>query len=227
MPCSLLRAMPGAALVPLMAVSMSLSLSMPAQADSLLVAASGVFTPETPVLPFSAPGATWSFTFIVDRNPVPILGDGNTLVDFYVSVPFSEFRMLVNGIEIEDASQVTFYSGSNGGGMDIIFGTPIPDVGYQSLGTWGDGYYSGSELAPVIEPGMYTTYINEGIYAGRSGIYVTDFGANFWQPQNVVTISAVPNPATAALLLGGLAVLGLRRGRRAAPARYKSAGSGL
>jgi hypothetical protein len=53
-------------------------LTLPAKADPLRVSACGVFTSDTPVLPFSAPGAAWSFAFVVDRNPVPILGDTNT-----------------------------------------------------------------------------------------------------------------------------------------------------
>jgi hypothetical protein len=92
-------------------------LTLPAKADPLRVSACGVFTSDTPVLPFSAPGAAWSFAFVVDRNPVPILG-----------------RMLVNGVEVGNVSQVVFYRGSNGAGRDLVLGDVIPNVGYPSLG---------------------------------------------------------------------------------------------
>jgi hypothetical protein len=198
-------------LLPVPLVALSAAFAVPAQAESMLVSASGVFTPETPVLPFSAPGATWSLSFEVDRFPVPIMGDGNTLPDYYVTVAFSNFRMLLNGVETESASQITLYSGPNAGGMDVVFGEIVPGVGYYSLGTFGAAYYTGSELAPEIAPGSYSTFILDGIYAGQSGIYVATPGPEYWQPATTVTISAVPLPPSAALTAVGLAALALRR----------------
>jgi hypothetical protein len=211
MPRFLLGSMTGAAIAPLLA----LSLALPAQADPLLVSASGVFTDDTPLLPFSAPGAAWSFSFVVDRNPVPIDDEDLTLPGFYFTTLVSDFRMLVNGAEIEAATHVAFYSGPNLGGMDLVFGGIDPDLGYQSLGFFGDAYYSGSELAPTIEPGSYVTF---GPGPDNAGVYVTTFGDRYWQPPTTVNISAVPNPASAALMFGGLAMLALRRRSAAAPA---------
>lgn len=180
----------------------------PAQADPLRVSLSGVFTAETPVLAFSAPGAAWTMSFVVDRHPDPILGPGYTEPGYYTSVPFSDFHLVVAGIERAPALQVALYSGPNLGGMDAVFSPTVPGTDYQSIGTYGAAYYSGSELAPVIEPGSYPTF-----GPGTTGLIVNDFGTLYWQPAGTVTISAVPEPAAALLMLAGTALLLLARRR--------------
>lgn len=197
-----------AALVP----AAALSIALPAGADPLRVSVSGVFTPETPTLPFSAPGASWSMSFVVDAQPVPIGVGDLTEPGFFVTVPFSDFKLLIDGVEAAPALQVTFYSGPNDGGMDVLFSPVDPGVSnYQSIGTYGAAYYSGGELAPVIEPGSYPTF-----RAGQTGLNVNDFGTIHWQPAAVVTISAVPEPAAWALMAAGAALL-LGRRRNGTP----------
>lgn len=190
--------------LPLRAAALLLPLAavVPAQADPLRVSLSGVFTAETPVLAFSAPGAAWTMSFVVDRHPEPILGAGYTEPGYYTSVPFSDFHLVVAGIERAPALQVALYSGPNLGGMDAVFSPTVPGTEYQSIGTYGAAYYSGSELAPVIEPGSYPTY-----GPGITGLMVNDLGTLYWQPAGTVTISAVPEPAAALLMLAGTALL--------------------
>ena len=193
------------------ALMATLSLTTPAWAESLRVTVSGVFTPETPTLAFSAPGAAWSMSFVVDREPAPIGVGVLTLPDAFVTVPFSEFQLLVNGVEVAPALQVTFYSGPNDGGMDVFFSPVEPGVqDYQAIGTSGAAFYSGSELAPRVETGSYPTFS-----AGFTGLYVVDFANKYWQPASVVTISAVPEPAAWALMLGGIGLLLAQRNLRA------------
>jgi hypothetical protein len=106
---------------------------------------------------------------------------------------------------------VTFYSGPNDGGMDVFFSPVEPGVqDYQAIGTSGAAFYSGSELAPRVETGSYPTFS-----AGFTGLYVVDFANKYWQPASVVTISAVPEPAAWALMLGGIGLLLAQRNLRA------------
>lgn len=202
-----IRSLAAAALAPAAAIFIAL----PAAADPLRISASGVFTPETPTLSFSAPGATWSMSFVVDRQPVPVGVGDLTVIGGFVTVPFSDFSLLVNGVEVAPATQVTLYSGPNDGGMDVFFSPVDPGaINYQSIGFYGAAYYSGSELAPVIEPGGYPTF-----RAGQTGVNVIDFDVVYAQPAGMVTISAVPEPAAWALMAAGVALLlGHRRGAR-------------
>lgn len=181
----------------------ALSLATPAWAETLRVTVSGVFTAETPALPFSAPGAAWSMSFLVDREPDPIGVGVLTVPGAFVTVPFSDFRLLVDGVDGAPATLLSFYAGPNGGGMEVFFSPVQPGVqNYQSIGTLGAAYYSGSELAPRVETGSYSTFS-----PGFTGIYVVDFDNKYWQPANVVTISAVPEPASWALLFEGVGLL--------------------
>jgi hypothetical protein len=185
----------------------ALSLAMPTWAEPLRVTVSGVFTPETPALSFSAPGAAWSMSFVVDREPQPIGIGVLTVPGAFVTVPFSDFRLLVDGVERAPAQLVSFYSGPNDGGMEVYFSPVEPGVlNYQSIGTLGAAYYSGSELAPRVETGSYATF-----HPGFTGIYVVDFDNKYWQPATVVTISAVPEPAAWALMFAGVGLLLARR----------------
>jgi hypothetical protein len=110
-------------------------------------------------------------------------------------------------VERAPAQLVSFYSGANDGGMEVFFSPVEPGVlNYQSIGTLGAAYYSGSELTPRIEPGSYATF-----HPGFTGIYVVDFENKYWQPATVVTISAVPEPAAWALMFAGVGVLLVRR----------------
>jgi hypothetical protein len=191
----------------LLPAAVVLSLATPAGAESLRVTVSGVFTPETPTLAFSAPGAAWSMSFVVDRRPQPIGVGVLTQPGAFVTVPFSDFRLLVNGVEVAPATQVTFYAGPNDGGMDVFFSPVDPGVtDYQSIGALGAAYYSGSELAPRFETGSYPT-----LNPASTGLYVVDFDDKYWQPAGVVTISVVPEPAAWAPMLGGLGLLLARR----------------
>jgi hypothetical protein len=201
----LLRSTAAAAMVPMLALA--LAAPAQAQADGVRITASGVFTAETPTLSFSAPGAAWSLSFVVDRNPIPMTDNGLTLVGSFFTTSIREFRMLVNGVETEQASLVSFYSQPNDGGMDVFFGAVNPGVSnYYSLGALGDAYYSGSELAPTMLAGQYPTFS-----PGQSGMYVVALEDKYWQPATTITISPVPTPTALAMMLGGLALLALRR----------------
>lgn len=131
--------------------------------------------------------ATWT----LDSNPTPDLaGEGEGFVVWDV-----EFPDAVLGV-----ADFWFFNADLGGGLQIedFYG------GSYLLVTDGPQLYSGSELAPEFLLGTYdlTEYLGSGSY--------------------VLTISSldvpgeVPEPATGALLIGGLGLLIAARKRRQA-----------
>lgn len=176
----------------------------PARADAVHLQSSGVFSAETPLTSFSAPGAAWSLSLVLDRQPTPVPEPNLTFVGALVTVPFIHFEMLVDGVAVGAPSHVILYNAAEGGGMDLIFGgiQVEPVYRFDSLGTFGGQYYSGSELAPTLEPGHYPT-----LHPEESGLYVSVDNVRHWQAANMVTISAVPMPGSVWLMGVGLAAL--------------------
>jgi len=177
----------------------------PARADSVHLQSSGVFSAETPLTSFSAPGAAaWSLSLVLDSQPTPVPEPNLTFVGALVTVPFIHFEMLVDGVAVGAPSHVILYNAAEGGGMDLIFGgiQVEPVYRFDSLGTFGGQYYSGSELAPTLEPGHYPT-----LHPEESGLYVSVDNVRHWQAANTVTISAVPMPGSVWLMGVGLVAL--------------------
>ncbi len=189
-----------------------LAATAPAHAGPMRVESAGVFSADTPLTAFSAPGASWSFSFTVDSQPVPIIEDRLFSPGYYVAVPFRDFAMQVGGVEIGQPVWLVLYSAAAAGGMDLIFGELElePVYRYDSIGTFGDAYYEGDELAPSIVAGTYTTF-----HPSHGGVYVKTDELEFYQRSSVVTITALPvsAPGTALLLAAGLAALACTRRR--------------
>ena len=196
-----------------------LSITALAQATPLQVSSSGIYDLTAPSTAFSAPGATWSMSFVVDSQPAPLASNGLTALGLFSTVPFSSFSFLLDGVPIAmQPFYVTLYNGNNGGGIDLFFSdllaTPTEPV--DSLSLFGQQYYSGSEFAPTILPGLYATSQPRG-----GGVVVTVDDVAFNQGEAVVRIETMgggpapmPLPGTAALLaLGLLLVAGQRRRR--------------
>lgn len=183
-----------------------------AYAVPLRVESSGSFSATTPVTSFSAPGASWSLSFIVDQQPALSPDHDMVREDINTTPIFRDFSYRLDGVAGPVASYAVLWSEEIGGGMDLIFGTiPIgTPYGYDALIFVADrSYYSGSESAPTILAGSYPT-----TYPPESGLYVAHLGVFHEQPATVLTISAVPLPPSAAMMLGGL--LGLAAWRRGA-----------
>ena len=92
-------------------------------------------------------------------------------------------------------ADVYFYNGSIGGGVEIddLYG------GSTLLSTDGPQLYTGSEDAPTFTVGSFA--LTE--YQGTGNYTLT-----------ITNISAVPEPATIAMLLGGLGIVGFTARRR-------------
>lgn len=93
---------------------------------------------------------------------------------------------------------IAFFNGGFGGGMSIY---DIPSDTYLLIAD-GPQVYTGTEINPLFAPGTFT--LTE--YAGGTGLYVLTVAE--------LAEAAVPEPATGAMLLGGLAVMVAARRRR-------------
>lgn len=131
--------------------------------------------------------ATWT----LDSNPTPdVVGEGEGFVIYDVDYPDAIFGL----------ADLWFFNANIGGGLQIedFYG------GYNFLVTDGPQLYSGSESDPTFLTGTFnlTEYLGSGTYV----LTITDLEAP----------GEVPEPATGALLIGGLGLLVAARKRRQA-----------
>jgi hypothetical protein len=200
-----------------------LACAMPARAQTMLVQSSGSFSADAPLTIFSSPGATWSLSFTMDRQPALVDVADAYRENNHTTPQFDNFEYRLNGALLPEASFVFLYSGAQKGGMELVFGGVQPPdsyYGYNSLYFLGDAYYIGNEATPTIVAGNYPTAIYE-----TSGVGIA-FEGTFYdnQPATVVTVSAVPLPPSAALMLAGLVALLVLRPGLTVPQRRRSAG---
>jgi len=90
----------------------------------------------------------------------------------------------------EEYAEVTFFSGTNGGGFDLL--------GLVEVTTTGEQLYTGSESAPVF----------------RIGVFVLDSPAADRSHTLTISVAPVPEPETYAMLIAGLGLMGLMAHRR-------------
>jgi hypothetical protein len=184
--------------------------ALPALALTMRVQTSGSFAADAPLTPFSTPGGRYTLSFTLEREPA-LMDVADAWRDNHHTTPqFGNFEYRLNGELLPVASFVFLYSAAQLGGMELVFGGIQPPgsfFGYNALQFYGAAYYSGTERNPVIEAGLYPTFEP----SGNSGVAIAFEGRGYWQPAAEVTISAVPVPPSAALLLAGLVALATRR----------------
>ena len=177
----------------------------PALADPYRFSASGVFDALAPASAFSAPSGTWSVSFLFNANPPQFPDPG-----FSFTVNFSDVDIRVNGAQIGLApSLIGFYNASNSGGVDVFFADTAN--GANVIEFYGPQTYTGTESAPTIVPGVYTTFSTGPTVTGFS--VVVD-GVRTNQGATDFTITAIPLPPTLLLGMAGFALLagaGMRR----------------
>jgi hypothetical protein len=166
-------------------------------ASPLLVQESGVWGNSAPFTTWSAPGESWSYSFLIDSNPTPSsYSPGDNFI-----APFNNFNYFLNGFPVATTPDaIEWYSTNNEGGLiNIYFGTTLFKV-------YGAQAYSGPESSPTILPGVYPL-------AGGS---VFQSAGNPDQPlTGYLTIT--PEPATIGMMLMGVAALAGLPGSAAAP----------
>ena len=79
----------------------------PASAASLIFSSSGVFNAASPTTPFSAPGASWSVSFVVDSNPVRLTLPNSPDPGNHMTVPFTELSYQLDGVTAAPALYAT------------------------------------------------------------------------------------------------------------------------
>ncbi len=90
------------------------------------------------------------------------------------------------------------------GGFDPL------DPGAHLYGADGNDGYNLTYLLQAMEPGKTYTYVVAGFYDGDWGAFSTTVGGR----TGTISISAVPEPSTALMLLGAMPVLALLLRRR-------------
>jgi hypothetical protein len=152
------------------------------------VTSSGIFGSTAPVSTFSGPNQTWSLSFVIDSNPVPIAANA-----FRSTVPISGFTYLLNGSAVStDRTRADFFPSPFGG-------LAIDDLPMEF---WGPQLqlFSGPTTSPTIVPGVYTGTFSAG-------------GARVNDATLTISNAAVPEPGSIGLSVLGLIGLGLLRRR--------------
>jgi hypothetical protein len=139
-----------------------------ARGGEVTITGAGVWSEGTMETPYSAPGATWSFTVTVpsplDNNPTSMIANA---------------EYFLGGSAVGTMVSVTFYTSDNGGGFDLNFadfntvslaGPPVIDSNNNVL----DGTYP-MQIA-----------MNDGLATGMGAIVI---GAAVPEPSTLVSLS--------------------------------------
>jgi hypothetical protein len=128
---------------------------VPVHAGTISYSDSGTFAASTSSSAFSGPGETWSFSFQVDTNPIPVeFGNGG------FDLPFTNFSYTLNGSPVAiTPTAIRFFTGFNGGGFFVCFIEACGNGNFPSgLGTGFDWpqMYTGPNSAPTLTSGAFT-----------------------------------------------------------------------
>jgi hypothetical protein len=156
-----------------------------AQTQMVAVTGSGTWGEGTLASPFSAAGESFSFSFDIAD---PILG--TAFANGLNTVDVTDFSYDLNGKTVQDAlSSVSFYDTATLGLFDLVLANGQVVSAYGAdIGSTG-----------TLDLGKF------------SATYATNDGAG--TGSGVVQVTAVPEPASAAVVLGGLVCLGAARRR--------------
>ena len=183
----------------ILGIALAAALSpLAAAADATyLVSESGVFASNAPTTAESAPNATFSYSFLIDANPVVNYVTNFTGPDCGFDAQFSDFTYQLNGASVPVVGpDVQFYGTAFGGGANISFADNDNFFLYTADATQ---FYTGTFEDPTITPGIY------GLDPTQS-LFETDYaGTNATPVSGNLAITATPEPSTLLLLSTGLA----------------------
>lgn len=203
-----------------------------ARADEIQITGSGTFAsapngttiPNTvATTPWSAPGATWSFTMLL-ADPTPVIGGGTT-PGVFQTTSFISFSYLLNGAPVNVAgspiADVFWYPFSPGdnvlGGFDINFAANNSVAPTGTFNVHGPVVFTGGLTTfAITSPASYSNVLVDFDLSSQCDpslptcTSLTDTGTGTGNI-TVSTIAATPEPATLMLLASGLSALLLRR----------------
>jgi len=193
-------------------VVMTAGMASTARADSTQTTytVSGTYDSSTVAAPLSTPGDNFTLQFTVPTKPGGLVADAFLGDDIYLSPMTVDFTM--DGVDTQmTGALVAFYRSTSawqGGGFFIDWcatdSSCATGLEYQ-WDFWGPQQYDGNESDPTMTPVDFT-------YTGQSFIVYN----NTWEEHDS-TISgtvtqqttSVPEPGVLAMLLAGLAGIGL------------------
>lgn len=172
--------------------------AMSASADTLEVTESGVWGTDAPTTLWSAPGESWSYSFLTSSTS---LASDIVLTDYGIHFQrvFSDFTYTLNGATVSTLpSSVTWYGSAWAGLLNVNFpdspGTQVSEISFEPE---GDQVFTDNL---TIIPGIYS------ISGPYSGVFIGD---TLLPLTGTVTIATVtPEPSSFLLLGSGLAALG-------------------
>ncbi|PZP29436.1 MAG: hypothetical protein DI603_17390 [Roseateles depolymerans] len=139
---------------------------------------------------------TYQFTLTGDYNATWLLASSPTPDDYGDGQGFVIWDVEGFADASEGVADVYFWSGDIGGGLQV---NDFYGGDFALVSTDGPQLYTGTEDAPTFTLGTFSLTEYQG-----SGTYTL----------TVTNVSAVPEPASVALLLGGLGLVGAAAARR-------------
>jgi hypothetical protein len=140
--------------------------AMSLSASTLSVNVDGIYADGTPTTSWSAPGDTWSISFLIASNPVVSNVNegysGNTPQGSF-DAAFKSFVYLLNGSPVNVGTvDIAFYSRALSGLFNVcFFGCNASNTPIDGFTFWGPPAFSGDLTAPTILPGSYPVGVTE------------------------------------------------------------------
>jgi hypothetical protein len=199
--------------------------------QSILTSSGAVLTSGTSLLSNSAVAAAGGFTYHLrfNWNGTDSTNFGHTqkLID-YAGTESLQLLTTTGSASL----QMTFGNDTGSTESTPVSTTILPNTWYDATLTFGNTSTSGGDVngtaklylngllvsSGAATKGTYGDSLSRPIGVGQLGAnfgYLVGFKGDIYDPSVQLGVSAVPEPSTAALLLGGVAMLGVRRRRKA------------